>query len=386
MGRGSPRNVAHLIKWEGLDVLLNDTKSFFEKYLVLTEEELDLMSVWTAHTFAIEAFDYTPYLAVTSATKGSGKTVILKCLCAVVYNPILAAQATKASILRTVNTGTPTFLFDEYDSIDPELRRTYRGMLNSGFERGLASLQCDTADKGHEVLDMDPFCPKAIAAIGDIESTISDRSVHIRAIKKLRTDIRAKFQVARNGEPHPEGGPLADRFKEWAVGATEALRTASVEVPSVLHNRAEDIWTPLLLIAQMAGYEWYVRIVNAAEALVGARDDSESLPERLLGDLRRIREPMEARTGSQEVVGRLVQLEDAPWGSYSKEWGTQLMPSKLASMLRPFGIQPKPLRIGAKITNGYEWAAFEDLWLRYLPEEVNSPNIINTIEASGEAA
>ena len=36
--------------------------------------------------------------------------------------------------------------------------------------------------------------------------------------------------------------------------------------------------------------------------------------------------------------------------------------------LKPFGIRPKTTRFGAVTLKGYEWAAFEDTWRRYVPE------------------
>jgi hypothetical protein len=69
-------------------------------------------------------------------------------------------------------------------------------------------------------------------------------------------------------------------------------------------------------------------------------------------------------------------LVDTPKGNEERPWAmvgpneSPLTTNGLARPLRPFGITPKGIRIGATTPNGYEQASFEDAWRRYLTEEL----------------
>jgi len=57
-----------------------------------------------------------------------------------------------------------------------------------------------------------------------------------------------------------------------------------------------------------------------------------------------------------------VERESGDW------YGKPLTTRELAKMLKPFGIKPKVIRIGDATPRGFERAAFEDAWTRYLPD------------------
>ena len=60
--------------------LLDDIRAFLKRYLVLRDCHYDITAVWVLHTFCIDAFSFTLYLAITSATPSAGKTRMLEVL------------------------------------------------------------------------------------------------------------------------------------------------------------------------------------------------------------------------------------------------------------------------------------------------------------------
>ena len=44
------------------------------RFVVLSPDQAAVVALWIAHTHSIDAFEQTPYLAITSAEKRSGKT------------------------------------------------------------------------------------------------------------------------------------------------------------------------------------------------------------------------------------------------------------------------------------------------------------------------
>ena len=63
-----------------LAATLDGLAAFVRRYVVLSEAQLVAVVLWVAHTYAIDAAEQSPYLAVTSATKRSGKTRLLDVL------------------------------------------------------------------------------------------------------------------------------------------------------------------------------------------------------------------------------------------------------------------------------------------------------------------
>jgi hypothetical protein len=50
--------------------LLDDVRAVLRRFIVLTDEQLDTLSLWVAHTYVFREFDVTPYLAVMSPPCG----------------------------------------------------------------------------------------------------------------------------------------------------------------------------------------------------------------------------------------------------------------------------------------------------------------------------
>ena len=59
--------------------LLGDLAAVVRRYLILDEHDAVALALWVVHTHAIDAVDITPYIAITSAEKRSGKTSCWSC-------------------------------------------------------------------------------------------------------------------------------------------------------------------------------------------------------------------------------------------------------------------------------------------------------------------
>jgi hypothetical protein len=83
------------------------------------------------------------------------------------------------------------------------------------------------------------------------------------------------------------------------------------------------------------------------------------------------------------LIEALERLSDSPWA----EPESKLTPRKLAGMLRPFGIVPRQVRIGALSNKGYQRADLESAFCRYLPaksleRETSETTRVNIVETA----
>src|SRR5947209_8173467 len=61
-------------------VLLDEVTEFIGRYLQCSEHQRTVMALWIFHTHCLPAAQVTPYLAIQSSEKESGKTLCLELL------------------------------------------------------------------------------------------------------------------------------------------------------------------------------------------------------------------------------------------------------------------------------------------------------------------
>ena len=222
--------------------------------------------------------------------------------------------------------------------------------------------------------------PKAIALIGALPDTLSDRSIILRLRRKKSNETVDRLQ---RGRVVSELEPLRRKSARWASDNLEALQSSDPAVPEKLNDRASDNWRPLLAIADAAGGKWPEMARKAALELSGADDaNDESVRTLLLRDLK------DLFNGSKElssaaIVEALGKIEERPWPEWKK--GKPITPRQLARLLAPFQVRPIQLWVNGENTRGYELGAFEDVFDRYLgsdPIEPLEPNEFNKMEGN----
>jgi len=347
----------------GLAAALDAVEVFLSRYVAFERrEQATALGLWVAHTHSIAAFDASPYLAVTSVERQSGKTLLLDLLELLVARPWRAVLPSDAVVFRKIDQEGPTLLLDEADAIFGRAADRYEGLralLNAGNRRGTKVPRC--AAFGAELVEFDVFCPKAIAGIGELPTTVADRSIPIRLRRRnRRTEPVERF---RRREVEPAAVELVTALR--AALAEDELRAARPELPVELSDRAADGWEPLLAIADAAGEAWGRRARLAAVALQGSGMlDVESEGIRLLCDVHAVFDEQGVeRLGTAELLAALCADEGAPWGDYR---GRTLSPHRLASLLRQYGIRSAQRRDNGPAVRGYERADFADAWERYL--------------------
>ena len=339
--------------------VLAGIEAFLSRYVSFaSEHEAVAIALWVTHAYLIELFDVSPILTITSAEMRSGKTRVLDCLELLVPEPrrlVIPSEAVVYTILS--RRPRPTLLLDEADAIfGPRTSERYEGVravLNSGNRRGTPVLRVKLDGKRREVEEFDVFGPKAIAGIGKLPDTISDRAVPIRMRRRAPGEVVARF---RHRFASIEAQQLAF---DWASVAVDPLAS----VPDELNDRAADSWEPLIAIADATGGAWPTRARAAAIALTLAVEEQVSVGIRLLGDIRDVMGDDHA-VPTRDLLERLHELVDAPWADW---YGKPLTARALAKLLDPYGIVPVMKRVDGVKTRGYFRSEFIDAWERYLP-------------------
>jgi hypothetical protein len=360
-------------------LLLEDVRTFIRRFVVLDDHQADAVTLWIAHTFVFFAFGCTPYLAITSAEKRSGKTRLLEVLELLVRLALQTANISDAALFRVVADRDPTLLFDEVDAIwKSREREELRGLLNAGYRHGAVAHRI--GGPSNRTLETFPvYCPKAFAGIGDcLPDTIVDRSIPIRLKRRTRSEPVERFRLR---DVEPEGHALRDRLADWLEPQQDHIAALRPELPNELDDRAQDSWEPLLAIAELAS--WGERAREAAIALsAGVEREDDSITVALLRDIHtHFADNGHDGVKTSDLLDYLHGLEESPWGEW---YGKPLSAHGLSRLLKPYRIKTMTVYVGnGESARGYKAAQFADAFARVLPSSsVRSDRSVRSKSAS----
>lgn len=338
--------------------LADEIYSLLDSYSVITHHEKVATTLWVLSSWVFDEFRVFPRLAVISPQKRCGKSTLLEVVNSTVNNPLMVANATMAVISRVAESMKPTLLLDEADTFvkcgDPQLI----GLINSGHSRATAKITKCVGDN-YEPKVFSTWMPVALASIGDLSDTIMDRSIRINLRRKKSSEHVQRI-------PHDLDDQCADlrlRLKCWQANTEGKLASNLVSPTSLGNDRAVDNWIPLFTVADVFGDKWRDDCELAYRAITPLEDTEPQT--QLLADIRDIFENAEEKKlASTALVAALCKDPDKPWATFNS--GRNLSPVKMASMLQPYGITPKGMRVNGRSLRGYEYSQFLDAIERYL--------------------
>jgi hypothetical protein len=275
-----------------------------------------------------------------------------------------------------VNFVHPTLLWDEVDSIfgsrkASEANENKRALLNAGYERGVTAIRLERSAGGFKKISYDPFCPKILAGIGWLPDTIVDRSIPILIHRRLKTQPCQKYRR----QNRDNAKPLHDALEAWSKDdELKSLRERQPQMPECMTDRQEDIWEPLLAIADSIGGDVPRLVREAARALCSSDDDEE------LGH------GIAYLVAIRKVIGEQSRIRSADL--IDGLWDADALPSRLLEDEKPNykkighwlskfimsygGKRPRQLDFDGENARGYEAAELKEVFERYCPE-VDTP-------------
>src|SRR5215813_3135112 len=264
-------------------LLVDVVKQFLARYLECSEHQRTVLALWVLHSHALIGSEVTPYLAIQSAEKQSGKTLCLKLLGMLITHHALTAGFTPANISRRLDPYISTVLLDECQATVGTRARPKNPVLRALLAGGYDGI--GYTDATHE---RNLFAPKAFAGKGQLPEEIADRSISIvlQPVSETSTVERYHHHIAAK-----DAKPLRQLLHLWAVGVEIDLEERpplrKEDFPPNLSPRRRDMVEPLLQLADFIGGEWPRRIREAIPVIFAEQADfelKESL--QLLADVR----------------------------------------------------------------------------------------------------
>lgn len=368
--------------------LLTGLAAWLAHYLYLPPGAADALAVWTVLTWFRNDMYFAPLLAVLSATKRCGKTLLLDLLRLVVYrgHPTSGVGVTSAVLFRLNDLHHPTLLIDEAEKLScRHADRDLIGMLNVGYRRGARVQRCVDRSGDFEVVEFDAFGFRALAAIGSLWDTILDRAIVIHLVRKPQHAAVARFSERKVKR---EGMGWARRIRRWVDDNRGTVAAAEIEAPRPdwLTDRGCDNWAGPFAVASVVGGVWHDRVQKAAKLLRPDGADNADHGERLIHDVQQVfateRSPDVIKSG--DLVAKLNAIETSPWGDYRN--GDGISTIRLAALLAPFDVRSRQDRDpDGRVIRGYWLAELQEVFCRYPPRS-GTTGTIGTTDVRGDGS
>lgn len=246
---------------------------------------LDAVTLWAAHTHMRDengtlVFRATPRLFLLSSEPGSGKSFALELAGRVVPSWYgLDLEPTASGLVHTISKEHAVVTLDEADVAFGAGARheAVRAIINGGTYRHGTVLN----GKGAKANRVSVFGPLAMAGLDSMEKNTGDK---LTALLTRGVKIRMEKAGGENRPPkltrHGEDAAAKAKMwlERWAAQVRDEVAAAEPEIPEGIEGRTEDIWTPLLSVADAAGGTWPDRARAACiELALGKPDGGENL-------------------------------------------------------------------------------------------------------------
>lgn len=342
-----------------MDSLLNKIEDYVLKHTVLPDGASTAVTLWCLSTYLINQFRIYPRLLVTSPQKRCGKSTLLDLIEAFSHKALLSSNVSTAVIYRVIEIEQPTLILDEADTYVANSATDMTGIINSGHARNRAYVMRCNGDDNNPT-QYSTWTPMVLASIGELESTIMDRSIIVQLKRKSDKDAVDRIPVdlvERALKPRQQ-------LLKWAEDNAQLVKDNPIEPPKIGNDRAVDNWLPLFTISKQVSDDWFEKCQKAYRLLEEDGIEPE-LPTLLLQDLREIFGSQNAdKLPSAELVKKLIVDKDKPWCEYKN--GRPISQHQLARMLKPYGIRPIVIRFDGETPRGYELTQLADAFDRYL--------------------
>lgn len=265
-----------------LDLVRNAWLGHFARFP--SPAALDAVTLWAAHCHMRDengmlVFRATPRLYLLSSEPGSGKSFVLELVGRIVPDWYgLDLEPTAPGLVHTISKEHATVTLDEADILLGAGNRheAVRAIINGGTYRHGTVLN----GRGAKATRVSVFGPLALAGLDTLEKATGDRltalmsrGVKIRMEKASGEDRPPR--LTRDAEESADGAKMW--LERWAAQVRDEVADAEPEMPEGVEGRAEDIWAPLLAVAQAAGGDWPDRAFAACQELALSKPSGDDI-------------------------------------------------------------------------------------------------------------
>jgi hypothetical protein len=327
--------------------LISELAAYFARHAKFQNHALPtVLALWVVAGYAHMAFPIFPYLSITSAQPGCGKTRILELLAEVGFRAKpLIINPTSAVLYRSLHDSAQVMLIDEFEDATDDGKKAMITVLNSGFQRGALVPRC-VGDE-HNVKYFQAYSPKAFSGLSRIPDTLRTRSIPILMMPKTKGD---KIEPFYPTEYEKQTTKWRDNAGIWALRnapklASAVMNRGKLGIPAFLNDRQVDYMTTLFATAQVAGLETDV-LREFCHDLASTRLQGTNE-----GQGTRAAKALAAWFPADQTEAKLF-LSEAAWMFLQCEALAEPDEREAGNLLRNMGLDVRQIRVGSITRKG----------------------------------
>ena len=232
--------------------LFINIKNLFKRFVVVTDEFLDVIVSYIIMTYIYILFQVIPYIWL-NGEKGTGKSTIMKIMSKLCFNPLFCSNVNPANIFRQIDNDGSTIILDEFEKMYGDDKQEIIKILNQGFNIDGVVPRC--IGQNNQIKKFRSFSPKIMGGISNIDDVLFERVIKYTtqrvkniSIPKFREDEETKQILQRLVDDlYVFGFLYAPRIKEIYDKLEVSFKGYSL--------REDDLWSPLLSIAKVIDEE-----------------------------------------------------------------------------------------------------------------------------------
>ena len=186
-----------------------------KKYCDLEERYYPVIALWIIGTYCHDKFETYPYLFL-NASKGSGKSRLLRLLSTLSKNGKLIGSMTEAVLFR--GSKGYTICLDEFENINADNKSALRELLNAAYKKGISIERFrkkKTLDgEIYEPEKFDVYTSIAMANISGMERVLADRCITLILEKSNNIKITRLIEDFNSDYPIIEIKKILENLKE----------------------------------------------------------------------------------------------------------------------------------------------------------------------------
>jgi putative DNA primase/helicase len=290
------------------------------------------------------------------------KTLLIKHVVGQMVPRMLYVELMKpAPFFRMAQRFKPTFVIDEVDLFIKE-DSDLLAALNTGYEPNGYVPRC-TGDN-YDVQLYTTHCPVAIGGIDLLRKLPASTISRCIVINLERATYEELIQLSPTAPEDPELVEIGRKLMRWT--RDNRLKIAN-PVYSELTGRVANKWAPLLQIASVASPKLYERCLEAIYQEKKGQEVVLSRSQELLVDIWRALGDKD-KLFTEDLITAIASDSNSQWTEYNyrDRKDRRIKPTQVARLLKPYGVKPKKIRIGAKTAKGYVKNELQTPYRRYI--------------------
>jgi hypothetical protein len=269
--------------------LLEDIATYLKRFVVFPQSWFpDVLATWILGSYLFPVFQTYPYLWITSATPGCGKTALGGLIAQLSFNGDLMVAPTEAQLFHLPETSRGVQVWDEVETSEEADKKRFnmiRPVLLNGYRNGgvvprQTGKQFDISSKFHV------FCPRVLIGLTKLPEAALQRTIQVHLVKRTQTQGTELYIRAKCRE---QEAALRERCLLWVLETVDQVDDSyqddnlRKELETLLGpgRASDDIWLPVFAVARAAKGDKPTSLDNlqkAAKELATAASSAASNP------------------------------------------------------------------------------------------------------------